>query len=175
MQQFHQEAAIAIKGFGSFHHIGMVIIEICILQIFVRTQKTTSRGKLPSVLCFRAEHRYQCCVYGVGGVYRRPVNCCNNNRIGICKVDATSIQCNRFNLSCALFHGDCRWGKYGRRATFRASARTHVRDRIIPPECLHFRICRRHRNCRRYHISGARRGQRDGINATIIDNPPLNH
>ena len=123
---------------------------------------------------FCAEHRHQRCVYGAAWG-RRSVNGCNGDRIGICKVDATRIHHNRFNLSGTLHHCGCRGEKYGLGAALRASTRTHVRDRIIPPEFLHFRICRGHRNRRRHHISGARRGQRDGINAAIIDNRPLNH
>ena len=174
MQQFYQEASIAIKRLSGFHHIGMIIIEICILQIFVRTQKAASRGKLPRVLRFCTKHRQQRCVYGAAWG-RRSVNCRNDDRIGICKVDATRIHHNRFNLSGTLYHCDCRGEKYGRSAAIRASTRTHVRNRIIPPECLHFRICRRHCNRRRHHISGARRGQCDGFNGAVIDNPSLNH
>ena len=174
MQQFHQEASIAIKRLSSFHHIGMIIIEICILQVFVRTQKTARRGKLPLVLRFCAENRHQRCVYGVAWG-RRSVNCRNDDRIGICKVDATRIHHNRFNLSGALYHCGCRGEKYGRSAAISASTRTHVRDRIIPPERMHFRICRGHRNRWRHYISGARRGQRDGINAAISDSRPFNH
>ena len=174
MQQFHQEASIAFKRLSGFHHIGMIIIEICILQVFVRTQETASRGKLPRVLRFCAKHRHQRCVYGVAWG-RRSVNCRNDDRIGICKVDATRIHHNRFNLSGALYHCGCRGEKYGRSAAGRAGTRTHVRNRIIPPEFLHFRICRGHRNRRRHHISCARRGQRDGINAAISDSRPLNH
>ena len=174
MQQFHQEASIAIKRLGGFHHIGMIIIKIFILQVFVRTQETASRGKLPLVLCFCAKHRHQRCVYGVAWG-RRAVNCCNGDRIGICIVDTTRIHHNSFNLSSTLYHGGCRGEKDGRRGAIRASARAHVRGRIVPPEFLHFRICRGYRNRRRHHISCARRSQRDGINAAIIDNSPLNH
>ena len=136
MQQFRQEAPIAIKRLSGFHHIGMIIIEICILQVFVRTQETASRGKLPLVLRFCTKHRHQRCVYGVAWS-RRSVNCRNDDRIGICKVDATRIHHDRFNLSSTLYHRDCCGGKYGRSAAIRASTRTHVCDRIIPPECLH--------------------------------------
>ena len=123
---------------------------------------------------FCAKHRHQRCAYGIAWG-RRSVNCRNDDRIGVCKVDATRIHHNRFNLSSTLYHGGCRGEKDGCGGAIRASTRTHVCGRIIPPEFLHFRIHRGHRNRRRHHISCARRSQRDGINAAIIDNSPLNH
>ena len=99
----------------------------------------------------------------------------NSDRISICKVGATRIHHNRFNLPSALYHRDCRGGKHGRSGAIRASTRRHISGRIIPPEFLHFRIHRGHRNRRRHYISGARRGQRDGFNGAMIDDPPLNH
>ena len=152
----------------------MIIIEVCILQVFVRTQKTTRRGELPRILRFCAKHRYQRRNESAGWG-RRSVFCCNSNIIGICIVDATRIHHNRFNLTRALYCGGCCGGKHGCGAGLSASARTHVRNRIIPPKFLHLRIHRGHRHRRRHHISRTCRGQRDGINAAIIDNPSLNH
>lgn len=123
---------------------------------------------------FRAKNRQQCCRDGVSR-NRRSVSCRNGDRISICIANTTVVHHNRFDLSRTLHRSECRRNKQGRGGTRSTRARTRTVGRIIIPECLHPRIHRRHRRCRWYRISGARRGQRDGINATVIDNPSLNH
>lgn len=156
MQQLEQKTSITVERLGGFHHVGVIVIEITVLQILVGTEEAACRGELPRILRERTQHRRQ---YGHHFGCRGPctMNCGDDNiaRIGI--INTTIIHDNRFDLSGALHHSE-RCGKiHGGRTAVGANARTH--SVAVIPKLLHFRIHRRYRQRWWHNIPDTRRRQ----------------